>query len=169
MRSRFGSARRTKKIRSPIKVKERIAKKGGRCAACKGRYEAGAQVTVVNIRRRTYHTASCVPANVGQMPTTAVGGSPLTSSTAVAQAMSINWSAGEAALVALVALENVLTVRIKRGLVEVTPEMEKAWERFNKFKGAVMHVPTGGQIGNTEQEKKQAMRLAFLDIVKLVF
>lgn len=158
---------RTKKIRSPIRVKERIAKKGGRCAACKGRYEPGAEVTVVNIRRRTYHRLTCVPANAGQLPTT--GGTSIVSSTQVAQAISINWTAGEAALVALVALENVLTVRIKKGLVEITPELDKAWERFNKFKGSMMHVPTGGQVGNTEQEKKQAMRLAFLDIVKMVF
>ena len=64
-RAAYGAARRTKKIRSPIRVKERVAKKGGKCAACRVRYEPGDPITVVNVKRRTYHRATCVPANVG--------------------------------------------------------------------------------------------------------
>lgn len=169
-RSRYGGIRtpRTKKIRNPIRVRERIAKKGGRCAGCKGRYETGAEITSVVFRRRVFHRHTCVPANVGMMPT-AGAGPILNSAASVASAMSTTWSAGEAALVGLAGLENILVVRIRSGITKITPEIEKSFDRYNKLKASTMHVASGGQTGASDQEKKQAMRLAVLELVKLVF
>jgi hypothetical protein len=160
-RSRYGGVRRarTKKIRNPIRVKDRIAQKGGKCAACRGRYEKGDEVTVVNVRRRTYHKAGCVPANVG-MPTAA---GPVVSNTptAVVAALSANWSAGEAKLVAIQALENAMVVIAKSG-VTITPEMEKAFDKYNKCKAVFMRP-------GSDQEGKQAARLSVLEVVKSFF
>jgi hypothetical protein len=166
----FGAARRTKKIRSPIRVKERIAKKGGKCAACRARYEPGDLITVVNVKRRTYHRSTCVPANVGAAISATTGG-PIAAQTAaqVAQAFSINWSPGEARMVAMLGMENAMAINIKKGLTVVTPELDKAFKTYNSCKNTAMHVPSGGQTGATESEKKQAIRVALINLVKLVF
>jgi hypothetical protein len=161
-RSRYGGFRapRTKKIRNPIRVKERVAKKGGRCAACRSRYEKGDEITVVNIRRRTYHRHGCVPMNVGVMPTAgpmAVANTP----EAVVKALASNWSVGEAKLVAIMALENAMVVVAKNTPV-TTPEMEKSFDRFMKVKAMALRP-------GSDQEGKQATRLSLIEIIKTFF
>ena len=164
MRRRFSSYRirtpRAKKIRPMVRVKERVAKKGGRCSACKGRYESGDKVTVVNIRRRTYHTAGCVPANVEQ---SGVSSGPVVGSTptAVVAALSTTWSPGEAKLVAMQALENALVTVAKKAAV-ITPEMEAAFDRYNKLKGVALRP-------GSENEGVMAMREAVIKLVRTIF
>jgi hypothetical protein len=162
MKMRYGFNRRprAKKIRNPIRVKERIAKKGGRCAACKARYEKGDEITVVNIRRRTYHRHGCVPANAAQMPMTAgpvVGTTP----EAVVKAMSSNWSPGEAKLVALMALENAMVV-VGKNAPAFTEAMDRSFKRFMGAKGHILNP------GN-DTETSSAMKLAVNEIVKTFF
>lgn len=158
--SRYGAPRRTKKIRSPISVKPKVAKRGGRCNGCRGRFEVGDEVTYVKVKRRVYHTHTCVPANAGQMPT--AGGPTLTTAAEVAKAMSVNWQVPEAQMVGLLALENALVVAIKRGAMKMNPDVEKSFDRYEKLKQMAMRP------GST-QEGKQAMKLATIDLVKLVF
>jgi hypothetical protein len=164
MRRRYGGYRaprtpRPKKIRPMVRVKERIAKKGGRCAACKGRYEAGTPVTVVNIRRKVYHTAGCVPANAGQLPTS--GGIQVNPTPdAVVKALSTTWALGEGKLVGMLALENALVIASKS--IDITPSIEKAFDRYNKLKAMAMRP-------GSENEGNMAARMAIIDLVKLVF
>jgi len=150
-------------------VKERIAKKGGKCSACKSRYEAGAEVTVVNIRRKTYHRHTCVPANVHQLPTAggpAVGNTPED----VVKALSVNWSIGESQLVAMLSLENALVATAKsKG---ITPEMEKAFETYNKLKARAVQIPAGESAAireSLEKEAATAKRMSIINLVKIVF
>lgn len=152
---------RTKKIRSAVRVKERVAKKGGRCSACRGRYETGDEITVVNIRRRTFHRLGCVPANVGQMPTGSAGPVMSNTPTAVVAALSTNWSVGEAKLVAMQSLENALVVVAKKAF-SITPEMEAAFERYNKLKGVALRP-------GSENEGVMAMREAVIKLVRTIF
>jgi hypothetical protein len=147
----FNRKTRTKKIRSPIKVKERIATKGGRCAGCRGRYEKGDEVTAVIVKRRTYHRSTCVPANAGQMATPGVPG-PAQPPASV--------TPGEAKLRALMELESCLKV-LSRTMV-VTDELDKTWQRYNKVKGHALRP-------SNDQEGKQGMLLAIQALVKLVF
>lgn len=168
-RSYLGRQPRTKKIRSAVRVKERVAKKGGRCAGCKSRYEAGADVTVVNIRRKTYHRHTCVPANVHQLPT---AGGPTMNNTPeeVVKALSINWSVGEAQLVAMLSLENALVATAKtKG---ITSEMERAFEVYNKLKARAVQIPQGESAAirqSLEQEAATAKRMAIINLVKTIF
>ncbi len=152
---------RAKKIRSAVRIKERVAKKGGRCSACRGRYETGDEITVVNIRRRTFHRHGCVPANVGQMPTTGAGPVVGNTPTAVVAALSTTWSVGEAKLVAMQALENALVVVAKKA-PSITPEMEAAFDRYNKLKGVALRP-------GSENEGVMAMREAVIKLVRTIF
>lgn len=162
--SRYSGPRRTKKIRSPIKVKDKVAKRGGRCAGCRGRYEVGDQVVVVRVKQRTYHSATCRPQN----PAMAVGAGPMAgpvgqlSAAELVKALSAHWTTGEAQMVALLALENALVVAIKRGQMQATEAVEKAFDRYEKLKGMALRP-------GSDQEGKQAMKLATVDLVKLVF
>lgn len=156
----YGAPRRTKVIRSPISVKAKIAKRGGKCSGCRQRFEIGASVTYVRIKKRTYHTATCVPANANQMPT--ADGPVITTAAEVAKAMSVGWSIGEAQMVGLLALENALVCQIKRGHLKMNPDVEKAFDRYEKLKSMAMRP-------GSEQEGKQAMKMATIDLVKLVF
>lgn len=160
--SRYGYRPRTKKIRNPITVKDRVAKKGGRCAACKLRYEIGDKVTVVRVKRRTYHQGVCVPANAAQMPS--VPGSTIAGLTAdhIAKSLSVSWTVGEASMVALAALENALIVRIKRGDKKIDPEMEKAFDRYNKLKGMALRP-------GSDNEGRMAVLQAMKSLVSLVW
>jgi hypothetical protein len=160
-RPSFGTKRKTTKIRNPIRVKERTAKKGGKCAACRMRFEPGDPVTVVNVKRRTYHRNGCVPLNVG-MPAAGGGPMPVMDAAQVAKAFSINWSAGEAKMVGLLGLENAMAVMGKLGIIKDTPEVEKAFDRYNKCKASAMRP-------GSDQEGKQAMVLAATSLIKIVF
>lgn len=154
---------RKKKIRSPIRVKERIASKGGRCAGCRARYEKGDEVTSVLIRRRVYHRKTCVPANVGVLPSSGVVGGPvMVTATQVAQAFSINWSLGEAKMVGLLGLENALAVAMKTGAIKYTEEIDNAFNKYNKIKGSAMRP-------GSDQEGKTAMMQAATRLIQLVF
>lgn len=162
-RSRYGVPRtkRTKKIRPLVRIKERVAKKGGRCSACRGRYEAGDRVTVAIIKRRTYHTHTCVPANVAASFSMGGGAVAIANTpTAVVAALSANWTVGEAKLVALQALENAMVAVAKNETV--TPEMEKAFERYNKLKAVFLRP-------GTEHEGKQGAKFSVLEVVKAFF
>jgi hypothetical protein len=163
-RSRYGGYGRTPragKIRSPISVKAKIAKRGGKCNGCRGRFEIGDNVTYVKIKRRVYHTASCVPANAGSMP--AAGAGPvITDAASVAKAFSTQWTVGEAQMIGLLALENALTVAIKRGVVKMDKATEDAFDKYEKFKSMALRP-------GSAQEGKQALVLAIRDLVKLVF
>lgn len=149
----LGSTRRTRKVRPPIRVRPIVAKKGGRCTGCRMRYEVGDPITVVKMKRRVFHTASCVPPNIDQVAT--LMGTGTQSATPV-----MPKTAGEAAMLALVHLENAMVLRAKS--FGISPEMEKAFEKYTKLKGMALRPgsPTEGQ---------QAMKLATIELVKLVF
>lgn len=166
-RSRYGGygyrTPKAKKIRPAVRVRERVAKKGGRCAGCRGRFEKGDNITVVIVKQKKFHTSGCVPANVGQqnvVGTTAPTG-PM-SAAGVAQGLSVMWTYGEAKMVGLLALENALVAGIKSGAVTVTDEIDKQFDRYNKVKAMAMRP-------GSAQEEKQAMVLAATALVKLVF
>lgn len=166
-RSPFAT-RKPKKIRTRIRVRERVAKTTvkGKCTACKGHFKVGDKMTVEIIKQRKFHTDTCVPADIGRMP----GGNTIQVSAtpeAVVKALTTNWSLGEAKMVGMLALENALVVVAKTG--KITPELEKSFERYNKFKAMGVHIPTLGQTGTTEAEKGQAVRLAIIELVKAIF
>jgi hypothetical protein len=146
--------RRTKKVRTPIRIKPIIAKKGGRCAGCRARYEVGDPVTVVRVKRRVFHTASCVPPGMDQIANVVGVG------TAQPSAEAMPTTHGEAAMKALVHLENALVLRAKTQ--GITPEMEKSFDRYNKLKGMALRP-------GSDNEGRQAMKLATVELVKLVF
>ena len=157
-RSRYsgmGSTRRqrTRKVKSPIRVRPTTAKKGGRCTGCRMRYEVGDPVTVVKMKRRVFHTTTCVPANIDQLAT-------LMAPAATAAAPTMPKTAGEAALLALVHLENAMVLRAKT--VGITPEMEKSFERYTKLKGMAMRP-------GSDNEGRMAMMRATMELVKLVW
>lgn len=155
-RYRFSTTRRatrTKKVRSPIRVKSRTAKKGGKCTGCKGQYVAGDPITVVWVKRRTFHTGTCVPPGIDQI-STIVGVAQPTAQRPMPK------TAGEAAMDALLALENALVLRAKT--VGITEEMEKSFDRYNKLKGMALRP-------GSDNEGRQAMKLATVELVKLVF
>jgi hypothetical protein len=159
----YGTKRRTKKIRNPIRVKERIAKKGGRCAACRLRFEAGSEVTVVNIKRRTYHRHTCVPANVGMpQPSGGVGASAMTTAADVGTAMSIKWTQGEAEMVGLLAFENALAVKLKRQVGGITDAQRTEYKKYNARKNMALRP-------GSENEGRQAMMAAIISLVRLVY
>jgi len=143
-------------------VKTKVTKKGGRCSACRGRYEVGDTVTIVKTKRRVYHSATCVPANAGQVPV--AGGAAVIANTpdAVVKALSSRWTVGEAKMVAILALENSLVVVAQNRPGGITPEMEKSFDRYNKLKGMAMRP-------GSDNEGNMAVRLAILEVVKTVF
>jgi hypothetical protein len=166
-RSRYGGygyrKPRTKKIRPAVRVRERIAKKGGRCAGCRARFEKGDPITVVIVKQKKFHTNGCVPANINQ-PGSVVGAAPAgpMSAANVATALSASWSFGEAKMVGLLALENALVAGIRSGVVNVTDEIDKQFDKYNKVKAVAMRP-------GSVQEEKQAMVLAATALVKMVF
>lgn len=168
MRSRYGGYRsrtpRAKKIRPAVRVRERIAKKGGRCAGCRARFEKGDPITVVIVKQKKFHTNGCVPANVGQQGVVGASAAPTgpLSAAGVAQSLSVMWSFGEAKMVGLLALENALVAGIKSGAVTVTDEIDKQFDKYNKIKAMAMRP-------GSVQEEKQAMVLAANTLIKLVF
>ena len=157
-RSRYGGGLggtrrpRTRKVKSPIRVRPTTAKKGGRCTGCRGRYEVGDPVTVVKMKRRVFHTGTCVPANIDQLATLMTP--------AATAAPTMPKTAGEAAMLALVHLENAMVMRAKS--VGITPEMEKSFEKYTKLKGMALRP-------GSDNEGRQAMKLATVELVKLVF
>jgi hypothetical protein len=94
------------------------------------------------------------------MPT--AGGGPVGSTPAdVVAAMRSNWTVGEAKLVAIQALENAMVV-IAKHTANLTPEMEKSFDRFRKVKTVFMRP-------GSEGEERQGAKLAVLEIVKSFF
>jgi hypothetical protein len=152
--------KRTKKIRPLVRMKEKLAKKGGRCSGCRARYEVGDPVTVVVTKRRTYHRATCVPQNALQTPNNPYLGPPAASPTEVVRMFSSKWSVGESKMVAMLGLENAMVV-LGRAL-NFPKEFEDAFEKYNKFKEHVLRP-------GSEQEGKQAAKLAVIALVKTVF
>ena len=85
----------------------------------------------------------------------------------VATALSARWIEGEAKAIAMLALENAMVVVASKK--PVTPEMEKAFDKYNKLKGLATHEATLNQAGATPGEKSLAFRMAINEIVKIIF
>jgi len=158
--------KRTRKIRPPIRVKDRVAKRGGKCHSCRVRYEKGDTVTVVTVKRRTYHSG-CVPANASSVVPGTVGAggvvtaNPIgTTPEAVVESFSDRWTPGEAKLVALAALENTLVV-IGRKL-NFPKEFEDAYTKYMKLKGHCLRP-------SNSNENRQAFLVAVRKLVDTVF
>jgi hypothetical protein len=67
----------------------------------------------------------------------------------------------EARLAAMLAAENALVVMARSG--NITPEMDRCFDRYNKLKGHVMN-----ESGNVN-ENNQAFKLAMVELIKTVF
>jgi hypothetical protein len=61
----------------------------------------------------------------------------------------------------MMALENALVVTAKRAAV-ITPEMEKAFDRYNKLKAMFLRP-------GSDNEGQMAAKLAVVEVVKAVF
>jgi hypothetical protein len=103
------------------------------------------------MRRRVFHTGTCVPANIDQLTTLVGTASPTTA---------LPTTPGEAAMSALVQLENAMVLRAKS--MPITPEMEKAFERYTKLKGMALRP-------GSDNEGRMAMKHATIELVKIVF
>jgi hypothetical protein len=148
-RNPFGSTR-TRKMRPAITVKSKPAPRTAKCSGCRMKILKGEEATYVRVRTRRFHKA-CTPANIGAPPS--AGPAP-----GVPQDMPKE--PGLANAFALRALENALAQRVKRG--NVTPEMEKAYDRYNKCKELALRP-------GTDAEGTTALRMALIEIVKATF
>jgi hypothetical protein len=139
------SVRKTRQFKSTITVKAKPARRPGTCNGCGSRFEKGADITYVRHRIRRYHTSTCVPANVGQAPSAVpvMPKNPL-----------------EAAHAAMLAMENALVAKAKQ--FGITPEIEKAFDHYQKLKSVALRP-------GSDQEGKQALKLAIIAVVKMVF
>jgi len=149
-RNPFGSTR-SKKIRSPIRVKPRVAKMGGKCDGCKTRFAAGENITYVITKKRKYHTGSCVPPNVGQMLQATQQAAPVLPRTSM-----------EAKLAALQSLENALAVLAKEK--NYPPELDKAFDRYKKLKALGMHTTS-----KNTPEGEAGLKEATIALVRAIF
>lgn len=68
-----------------------------------------------------------------------------------------------ATLKALAFLEDALLEKTGEPKYEITEEIEKEWSRYNKFKALALDPST------TREESRSAMKMALVNIVKLVF
>jgi hypothetical protein len=73
----------------------------------------------------------------------------------------------DAKLYALKVLEDTLVVVAKRS--GITPDMDKQFAIYQKVKAVALSEVSGGQRGATDNEKRQALKLATLALVKAVF
>jgi len=73
--------------------------------------------------------------------------------------VTLNMTAEEAALAALLALETALKVKVRE--TSFTPDMDRAFVKYLKIKEHVLHTPG--------PEGKVALRLAVLEMIKLVY
>jgi hypothetical protein len=151
-RSRFGRPMRTKtktkKIRPTITMKEKPARRNGTCAGCGGAVPKGEVCNYVRHAIRRYHIA-CTPANVLQPVAAKIESSLPTNPV-------------EAKKAAMLAVENAWVVMIQKGILQITPEMEKVYTRYNSLKAHALNP-------SNANEQRQAMKVAMLDLVKIVF
>lgn len=138
---------RTKKVRPSITAVAKPARRPGTCNGCGAKFNKGEDITYVRVRIKRYHTGSCVPANVTN-PVQSTGPAPRPSTPT------------EATLDALLALENALVTRARKS--GITPEMEKAFQKYQKCKALGLHPQTDG-------EGRAAIRMAVKALVELVF
>ena len=141
---RYGVSRRPRKVRPNITVKVKPARRNGTCSGCGASIYKGDETAHVRHRIKRFHP-TCVPANVNT-PTGAAVPPPT--------------DPHEAALASLVALENALMQKAKR--LNYPDDLEKAFSKYSKIKEHVMRP-------GSEQEGKQALKLAVLELVKAVF
>jgi hypothetical protein len=133
-----------RKMRPNITVKVKPSPHDSKCTACVGAIPKGETATYVRTRIRRYHM-TCVPTNVyvtGSAPS-ALPTDPM-----------------EAALTALIGLENAIVVKAKK--IGITDELEQKFTRYQKMKVLALRPGTPG-------EERAAFRMAILEIVKLVF
>src|SRR5690606_8223500 len=121
------------------------APRPGTCNGCGARFNKGDDITYVRTRPRRYHTATCVPQHVGKPDAAAV---PRPSNPI------------EAAHAAMLALEDALVMKAKTG--GITPEIERAFEKYQKLKAMALRP-------GTDQEGKTALRLSMVELIKMVF
>lgn len=143
-------ARRTRKVRPAIVVKEKPASRDARCTACRMKIVKGEPATYVRVRTRRFHKG-CTPANIGAPPTAsgAPAGPPL-----------MPTDPAEAAGFALLALENALGRKAQR--VGITDAMDKAFQKYNKIKELALRP-------GTNEEGQTALRMALIEIIKATF
>lgn len=146
MARRFPRAR-TKKVRPSITATAKPARRPGTCNGCGGKFNKGDDITYVRVRIKRYHTQSCVPANVTN-PLQQTGPAPRPSTPM------------ESTLDALLAMENALVVKARTS--GITPEMDKAFQKYQKCKALGLHP-------QTENEGRVAIRMAVKALVDLVF
>lgn len=152
MRRRIGGSRRGPRLPKPlVSVKERSARKRGRCAGCRTHYEAGDIIVQARIRTRKFHPC-CVPVDI----TTNFAGTTQVAAPPPPKIL----TAEEAALAALVSIETALVARAQQ--LGITDEMEKQFDRYQKLKA---HVLKPG----SPAEEKAFLRRTLLDAINLVF
>lgn len=142
--------RRPRRVKNPISVKVKPAKRNGICTGCGSYFYKGDEVTYVRTKIRRYH-GRCVPPNADQPPTTY--GAP------AATAPVLPKTPQEAINAAMLALENAMVVKAKTN--GITDEMEKQFTRYQKLKAMAMRP------GST-QEGQTALRLAVIDLIKII-
>lgn len=101
----------------------------------------------MRVRIKRYHTQSCVPPNVTN-PLQSTGPAPRPNTPT------------ESTLDALLGMENALVVKARSS--GITPEMDKAFQKYQKCKALGLHP-------QTNNEGRVAIRMAILELVKLVF
>jgi len=145
-RRRPSMRQRTKKVRPTITAIAKPAKRPGTCNGCGARFSKGDDITYVRVRIKRFHTVSCVPANVTN---------PVQNVSAVKPNTPM-----ESLLDAMLSMENALVVKAKS--TGITPEMDKAFQKYQKCKSLGLHP-------QTEHEGRVALRMAILELAKLVF
>ena len=73
----------------------------------------------------------------------------------------------DAAFAALAVLETALVCKAKA--TGITADMSDAFAKYQKLKALALNPATGGQTGTTQAEADVALRLATINLVKLVF
>lgn len=146
MARRF-TTRRTRKVRPSITAQAKPARRPGTCNGCGGKFNKGEDITYVRVRIKRYHTQSCVPPNVTN-PLQSTGPAPRPNTPM------------ESTLDALLGMENALVVKARSS--GITPEMDKAFQKYQKCKALGLHP-------QTDNEGRVAIRMAILELVKLVF
>lgn len=142
--------RRPRRVKNPISVKTKVAKRNGVCTGCGSHFFKGDEVTYVRTKIRRYHPR-CTPPDADKPPIT--HGAP------VASAPVLPKTPQEAVNAAMLALENAMVVKAKTS--GITDEMEKAFTRYQKLKAMAMRP-------GSDQEGKTALRLSLIDLIKIV-
>lgn len=84
--------------------------------------------------------------------------------------------ATEAALAAMLGMENALVAKLRENKtkgVSTTDEMNRAWVKYQKYKEFALHEPNEtssvAQVAAQKQQAQMALRMALIELVKLLF